>query len=80
MCIAVDQQVIMIANYRRSQLMMTQGQSCNCNAGLRISGAELPWKGAKPEICNAHVFSLHALRASALRGFTSVLLATGRCT
>ncbi len=46
MYIAINQQVTMKANYLRSQLMTSQGQSCNCNAGLRISGAGLPWKGA----------------------------------
>lgn len=54
--IAVNQQVTMRANYLHSPLMTSQGPSCNCNVGLRSSGAELPWKGVKPEICNAYAF------------------------
>jgi hypothetical protein len=57
MDIAINQQVTMKANYLRSQLMTSQGQPWNCNAGLQISDVELPRKGAQPEICNAHVFS-----------------------
>jgi hypothetical protein len=53
---AVNQQVTMIATYLRSQLMTSQGQACNCRVGWRVSGAGLTWKGAKPEICGAHVF------------------------
>jgi hypothetical protein len=55
-CIAINQQVTMRAPYLRSQLMTSQGQSCNGSVGLRVSGAGLTWEGADPEVCGTHVF------------------------